>query len=165
MSTSQENTSTPFLLSGSQDVWYIILRMLDGRDIIAMESVCSAWKTLVRSHESDRLLWKPLVLGSERGKQLCTLVSSLPQKVRGWRSLFVKLRCYERNLCSTCFEKLPPRKEIAWYQDEEDWGSDDESGAQEAVEREHEALKLIARGSHMSICRWKNFTRVRAIDN
>ena len=62
--------SSLLLLGGGQDVWFIILEMLDGRDIAAMECVCRAWCEFLRRSETDRLLWKKLVLNSDRGEEL-----------------------------------------------------------------------------------------------
>ena len=60
-----------------------------------------------------------------------------------------------KTMCAACFERLPPRKNFEWY-DEEEWTSELEESQREAMEKEREMLKMIARGRRMSICRWKS---------
>ena len=133
------------LLGGGQDVWFIILEMLDGRDIAAMECVCRAWCEFLRRSETHRLLWKKMVLNSDRGEELCTLVPTLPHKVHGWRKLFVHLRCYEKNMCCTCFERLHRGKILS--------GTMKKSGQVNLRRAERgdgeRKLKMIARKAHV----------------
>ena len=142
----------------SKDIWLLILKYLSASDIVSLERVCKEWNEVLKGRDVDAFVWKRIVLHSAKGSEMRSLVPELDRKKHGWRKIYAKLMCYEKNICSVCFRRFPARKHFyGWYLDDEDWSESDEEEFVEAKEKEKESLKLIAKGESMSMCMWKGF--------